>query len=256
MAERDPPDAPDHASLGGHRRSQAGRHQLAISAQQLDGPAILALVPVVHRQVEVRARLGRPILEAEGERPGALADLPCLRVLGDLPRALAEQRQGSGEPGLITERLGAVPGFLHVPSNRGELAQRHQGVAESDPDVDGRFPLGAFGRQMPERFQGLLVAGSLLAVRPPRASAGRRLGEVGNRPVPDLRAGGVVGELLDVLDETVGVEPLDRLRDPRVERAAPLAEHAPVGDLVGEGVLERVLDLGEERCLVEELGGL
>ena len=65
-----------------------------------------------------------------------------------------------------------------------------------------------------------------------------------------------MGELFDVLDETVGVEPLDRLRDARVERAAPLTEHAAVGDLVGEGVLERLLDLGEERRLVEELGGL
>jgi hypothetical protein len=74
----------------------------------------------------------RGLAQAEGERPGALADLLGLRVLGDLPRALAEQRQGSGEPGLITERLGAVPGFLYVPSNRRELAQRHQGVAESD----------------------------------------------------------------------------------------------------------------------------
>src|SRR5262245_20553834 len=51
MAERAPPDPPGHASLGGHRRSQAGRHQLAVPAQQLYGPAILALVPVVDRQV-------------------------------------------------------------------------------------------------------------------------------------------------------------------------------------------------------------
>ena len=44
--------------------------------------------------------------------------------------------------------------------------------------------------------------------------------------------------------------------DPGVQRAPAVLEQAPVRDLVGERVLERVLELGEEPGLVEELGGL
>ena len=42
----------------------------------------------------------------------------------------------------------------------------------------------------------------------------------------------------------------------RVERTSPLLEEAPVGDLVGEGMLERVLEVGKEPRLIEELSGL
>ena len=35
-----------------------------------------------------------------------------------------------------------------------------------------------------------------------------------------------------------------------------ILEEAPVGDLLGQGVLERVLEFREQRGLVKELGGL
>ena len=41
-----------------------------------------------------------------------------------------------------------------------------------------------------------------------------------------------------------------------VQGTPPLLQETPVGDLLGEGVLEGVCELGEETCLVEELGGL
>ena len=41
-----------------------------------------------------------------------------------------------------------------------------------------------------------------------------------------------------------------------MECAPAVLEHAPVGDLVGEGVLEGVLKIREEARLVKELGGL
>ena len=56
--------------------------------------------------------------------------------------------------------------------------------------------------------------------------------------------------------QPVGVEPLDGLRDLTMERAPPVLKETPVGDVVGQGVLERVLKVREESCLVEELGGL
>jgi hypothetical protein len=39
-----------------------------------------------------------------------------------------------------------------------------------------------------------------------------------------------------------------------MERATAVLEHAPVGDLGGEGVLERVLEIRKEPRLVEKLG--
>jgi hypothetical protein len=55
----------------------------------------------------------------------------------------------------------------------------------------------------------------------------------------------VVREPLDLLAEPAGVEPLDRLGDPRMQRLAPLGDDAPVDDIVREGVPECVLDVGK-----------
>ena len=65
-----------------------------------------------------------------------------------------------------------------------------------------------------------------------------------------------MGQPLDLLGQPVGIEPLDRLHDPRVEGPPALAEEAAVGHLVRQRVLERVLEVGKEARLVEELRGL
>src|SRR4030095_3335233 len=49
------------------------------------------------------------------------------------------------------------------------------------------------------------------------------------------------------------MEQADRVRDAAVEHAALLLEEASVGDLVGQRVLEGVLQIGEEAPLVQEL---
>ena len=107
-----------------------------------------------------------------------------------------------------------------------------------------------------EGRQRLLEAADGLPVGRAAERLGAGLAEIGDRLLPHLAAERVVREPLDVLGEPVGVEPLDGLDDPGVEGAPPLLEQAAVGDLVGEGVLERVLEVGEEARLVEELGGL
>jgi hypothetical protein len=63
---------------------------------------------------------------------------------------------------------------------------------------------------------------------------------------------GVMRQVLDVLGEPFGAESLDSRRDARVKGAAPLPEHAPVRHLVGQRMLEGVLDLGKEARLVEK----
>src|SRR4029077_8184648 len=73
---------------------------------------------------------------------------------------------------------------------------------------------------------------------------------------PHPAPGRVRGEPLDLLAEAITVEALDGLHDPDVEVAAPAEEEAPVGHLVGERMLEGVLEIGEDARLVEELGRL
>ena len=66
----------------------------------------------------------------------------------------------------------------------------------------------------------------------------------------------VVSQALGVLGEAVGVERLDRADDLRVQRTPSLVQDAAVGDLVRQGVLERVFEIRKQPCLVEELRGL
>ena len=66
----------------------------------------------------------------------------------------------------------------------------------------------------------------------------------------------MVSQALDLLIGPIGVERLDGLYNPGVECAPPILEHARVGDLVGEGVLEGVFEIREDARLVEQLGRL
>ena len=66
----------------------------------------------------------------------------------------------------------------------------------------------------------------------------------------------MVREAFNVFAAPLGIERFQRLHDPSVEEAPPLVRENPVGDLLGEGMLEGVLDLGKEASLIEELSGL
>jgi hypothetical protein len=65
-----------------------------------------------------------------------------------------------------------------------------------------------------------------------------------------------MGEPLDVLPEAIPVECLDRVDDPSVQLAPARLQQSAVRDLVGEGVLEGVLEIWIQSGLVEELGRL
>jgi hypothetical protein len=102
----------------------------------------------------------------------------------------------------------------------------------------------------------LLETGRRLSVGRACEGLGAGLTEVGNRLLPQLAPDGVVGQPLDLFGWALGVKRLDGVDDPGVERAPAVLEHASVGDLGGEHVLEGVLEIREEPRLVEELGGL
>jgi len=60
-------------------------------------------------------------------------------------------------------------------------------------------------------------------------------------------------QLLHVLANALGVQVLDGRHHGRVQCAPPLPQEAGVGHVVGERVLERVLEIREEPRLIEEL---
>src|SRR5215813_10391848 len=109
---------------------------------------------------------------------------------------------------------------------------------------------------MPERRQRLLEVAYCLPVGRSHLCPDARLLEVGKRLLPRLALKRVMGQPVDLLGHTVGVERFDGLDDPGVERAPPVLEHAPEGDLVSERMFERVLDIWKEARLVQELGCL
>ena len=123
----------------------------------------------------------------------------------------------------------------------------------SDPDVDGRGERVRCLGELPEHGERLLEERDRLAVRGAGRGSVARLAQVPDRLVAKLAAARVMGEFFDVLVEAIGVEPLDRADERRVQRAAAIAQQAPVGDLVRQRVLERVLELGEQARLVQEL---
>jgi hypothetical protein len=66
----------------------------------------------------------------------------------------------------------------------------------------------------------------------------------------------VIGEPLDVLVELIGMEPLDHPDDTSVQLTALLPEQVAVRHLVGQSMLEGVLEVREQARLVKELGAL
>ena len=65
-----------------------------------------------------------------------------------------------------------------------------------------------------------------------------------------------MGEPLDLLAQPVGVKLFHGIHDARVDVAATFVEHPAVGDVVGEGVLEGVLQVRKELCRVEKFSSL
>ena len=159
-------------------------------------------------------------------------------------------------PMQIPERSGQGLGLAEVVEQPLDLAEAVERDLKIEPEVDGLLArLGALG-QMRQGAEGLLEAAHGLPVRGSRHGLGGGLAEVRHGLRPHLAPQGVLRQPLDLLAESIGVECLDRLHDPGVKRAPPLVEHAAVGHLVRERVLEGVFEIREEARLVEELGGL
>ena len=141
-------------------------------------------------------------------------------------------------------------------SMRGRIAERVEGVEEAQSQIDFLLErLRALGKMA--SASGLARGrpaprGTRTGPRPWLRPRDRRRAPSSHSCTPE----GVAGKPLDLLGEAPGPRLLDRL-----ERCARGARGAGPGascvsDLQGQRVLERVLEIREERRLVQKLGGL
>jgi len=117
---------------------------------------------------------------------------------------------------------------------------------------------GGGGQRVPEA----IGDGQRLVVQCQRVTQGERRRrflagsqQVVERASPVFREREMMGEDLVVLGEPVGVELFDGAADQTVQLATALYEQRAIGDVLGEGVLEAVRDLGEHARLVDQLHG-
>ena len=157
---------------------------------------------------------------------------------------------------MITQPLGELFRLGKIPEDWREIAHRMQRVAQIESGIhrllQGRSVLG----EMRDDVQRLLEVGDRLSMRRAGGRSGARSAQIAHRLRPRLAPQGVVGEQLDLLRAPPAVQPLEGLHDPAVQLPTPVLEEAAVRHLMRQRVLERVLEIGEEMGLVQELGGL
>ena len=227
-----------------------------VPVQERRGAAVAAQHVVGLRQVGVRSepRAELAVRLGERQRLAAVLDRP-IRVAHQ-PEVIRHECRHLAQAALVVQ---GSPQLFRLPEefqDARELAERLEGVAQVESQVDGVLgPLPALG-QTREGVEGLLAVRDRLPVRAPavRLHAGLPEVSVGLRPHGALER--VVGEPFHMLGETLGIRALERLYDLRVELAPRLGEEAPVRDFVGERVLERVFGVRARARLVEELGAL
>src|SRR5262249_22170112 len=139
------------------------------------------------------------------------------------------------------------------PSPVSETPKRKiQGKAQ----IDGLFTYGLTLGQMLQRLQRLLKGGYGLVMGRPCHRLLPRLLAVSDGLAPYLAPQGVVRQAFDILGYSVPDECLQGLDNASMEHPPSLVQQAPIGHLLGEGVLEGVDQLGKQARLVQELGVL
>ena len=128
-----------------------------------------------------------------------------------------------------------------------------EGGSERDADVEGvgetvrRFrSLGQQAQRGLEQLHGFSIRRLRYRLCPCLLQVPHRLCA---QPCPRR----MMREHLDDLAQPVGMQPLDRLHDGGVKGAPPILQQAAISHVVGERVLERVLEIGEQTRFVEEL---
>src|SRR5262249_28087466 len=160
------------------------------------------------------------------------------------------------EPLLVAESSGERVCRMEVLPDARMIAEWEKSVPEVQVDVDGQLGLRlAFG-EVADNLQRLVEVGNRLPVGGPRHGPDSGLPEIRDRLLPQLSAQGVVGETLGLLGHAFACEAFESLGNAGVKGALPVKEQLSVRDVLSESVLERVLEIGKEPSLVQELCGL
>ena len=193
------------------------------------------------------------IVENSRETQRLLAESDGAVVVASIQALDHHERGDPPEPELIAELPGQHLRLVEVFPHARRFADWAECVPDVDVQVDGqlgrRSGLGepAKGPERPLQMSNGFAIGS------PGHGPEPDLAKIGDGLFPQLAAQGVVGQPLGLLGHALGRELLDGLGDAGVQGALPLVEQPLVGHLVGERVLERVLEIREESDLIEEL---
>jgi hypothetical protein len=256
--------APDEVGKGGHGRGAhaealtdliplEGRH---VPPKAFHGPPIVAEGAVGHAQRHIRIGLEGDISEGRGDSEGALAGLDGSVMVAHHPEIVNHMVVDPAQPPLIVKSLGEAFGGAEVVEHRPEFSKRNERKLQIESEIEGLREGVATLRKVLQGAERLLQVGHRLPVGSTRGCLGAGLPEVGHGFAPDLALQGVMGQQFDLLGQPVGVACLDGLRDLGMQAAPPLLQKAAVSDLMGEGVLEGIFQLGVETRLIEELSSL
>src|SRR5262249_25260646 len=124
------------------------------------------------------------------------------RVPGQV-QAVGREGQGASPATLVADPGGGRLRFAQVREGAGDLAERREGVAQIEADVDRLRARGVGGGKLCEGGEGLLEVRGRLPVRRARERPSSRRPQVAGGLAPFLSVDRVPGELL-----AVGVEGL------------------------------------------------
>ncbi len=197
---------------------------------------------------------GKPLrFRCLGGRPerlfGQVALGQCLwNAMGALFRFAAQDVQVSLAEGVAGHGQGLVVGIDGLVVT----AQPHQDTAQAFADGAVGVRLAA-AVQLFDQFDCLAVCGDGLLVGVPVPGPVSGGGEIGDRPRGVGAAGVVMGEQLAVFEALASLGMLQGGTSTAVQLAAARLEHAVVGDLAGQRVLEHEGAHGDAVALPEEL---
>ncbi len=162
----------------------------------------------------------------------------------------------STAPAIVAQPLSQSLGLAQALQQRLDVPKLGQHRPQLETSVESLLQHGLALRQRLNDPQRLLEPGPGVLKRPTSYRLQAGLSEVGYRSVSQSAALGVMGKPLDLLAQTIPVEHLDRVDDPRVQGAPPLLQQAAVGDLVRERMCKRVRENRQRPGLEQKLGGL
>ena len=191
----------------------------------------------------------RRIIQGFGQRDRPVTLAQGAVVLAAHHAELVHQESGGTHlSGDVAQLLGERDRFPEPCHDRGELAERQQGVPELEAEIDRRLERGAARGHTLERGARLLQQPHRLSIGSPLRRLTRREAKIAGGLVPGFRVSEVKAERVEVRLEAPSVMCLERLGYAPVKPSPPRGQEVPVDDLPHTVVPEReaLADLPQE----------